>query len=185
MLRIFSDDIYKRILFYDAPYGIAFVDADGGFIEVNQYFADTVGYSIYELQKKRFQDITHPDDLEGDELMVRAVIVGDLDRYSMVKRYLPKNSGKPIWIKLTVFAVRDENKKFKHFISFIHKLPNGGNFKVENVDGEVQVRPKISIEEFIKDNAFTILKWLIPAIGSFLVGLYYAIKWFVEMLIKN
>ena len=67
-----------------------------------------LGYSESELLHRTFQEVTHPDDIEADEEMVRWVLEGRIPFYTMTKRYLTKDS-RVVWIRLHVSRVQGEN----------------------------------------------------------------------------
>ncbi|CAF4651439.1 unnamed protein product [Rotaria sp. Silwood1] len=46
--------------------GKALVSIEGKWIEVNKAICDMLGFSEEELKKIKFQDLTHPDDLDKD-----------------------------------------------------------------------------------------------------------------------
>jgi two-component system, NarL family, sensor histidine kinase UhpB len=71
-----------------------------------------------ELLSLTFQDITHPDDLGADLAQVRQVLDGQIDTYTMEKRYLRKD-GSELWIALTVALVHDDTGKPDYFISVV------------------------------------------------------------------
>src|SRR5262245_11925021 len=79
-----------RAVFENAAVGIARVAPDGHWLEVNQRLCDIVGYSREELMTKTFADITHPDDLEQDLRATRRILAGEIDAFSMEKRYFSK-----------------------------------------------------------------------------------------------
>ena len=80
-----------------------------------------VGYSPKEMLEGTFQDITHPDDLELDLDNVNKLLEGELETYSMEKRYFHKN-GNIIWVNLTVSLVRTSAGKPDYFISVIEEI---------------------------------------------------------------
>ncbi len=96
-----SEDILRqreeqfRMLFENAPIGMALLTPDGHFLRINQAFCDTVGYTHDEMLNKAFQEITHPDDrllhIELDERLLR----GDITHYQLEKRYTHK-LGQPV-----------------------------------------------------------------------------------------
>ncbi len=109
-----------RATFEQAAVGIAHVDLDGRWLRVNQKLCDIVGYTREELLARTFQDITYPDDLEGDLQAVRQLLAGDIQTYSMEKRYIHRN-GSPIWVDLTVSLVHSESQP-KYFLSVIEEI---------------------------------------------------------------
>jgi len=55
-----------RQIFENAAVGIAEVSVDGRFATVNDTFCQIMGYERVELLNRKFQDITHPEDLAPD-----------------------------------------------------------------------------------------------------------------------
>jgi len=85
--------------------GMAIVDANGRWEQVNQAFADFFGYTKEEVLKSTFRDLTHPEDLETSEDLFRKLITGQIKNFQIEKRYLHKD-GKTIWGLLTVSSVK-------------------------------------------------------------------------------
>lgn len=89
-----------------SPVGMALVEASGQFRRVNPHFEEITGYSAYELERMRWQDITLQSDVDADAAMVAEVIAGHRESYSMDKTYIrkpPKNGLQPI--NLTVYPL--------------------------------------------------------------------------------
>ena len=110
-----------RATFEQAAVGIAHVAPDGRWQRVNQKFCDIVGYSREELLQKRFQDITHPEDLDADLEYIRQLLDGEVQTYSREKRYLRKN-GSLVWINLTVSVVHNVSGDPAYFIAVIEDI---------------------------------------------------------------
>jgi PAS domain S-box-containing protein len=105
-----------RATFDQAAVGIAHVDLEGKFLRINQKFCDLVGYTQEEMLARTLEDITHPDDLETDVEFVQQVLSGEIQTYSLEKRYIARN-GEIIWINLTVSLRRRSSGAAKYFIS--------------------------------------------------------------------
>lgn len=105
-------------VFEAAAIGMAIVDIDGRFVQVNKALCQIVGYTSDELLKKTFIDITHPDDLETDLGYVKQLLDGTISSYQLEKRYIHKD-GPIIWILLTGSVVHDTNQNVKYFIAQI------------------------------------------------------------------
>lgn len=110
-------------LWKNAIIGLALVDGDGTFIRANPRFCGLVGYSEYELQQRRWQDITHPDDLKADSEMSDRVILDNngVDEYTMSKRYLTK-TGKVVWVLLHATKIKKEDGTFQYLLSQISEV---------------------------------------------------------------
>jgi PAS domain S-box-containing protein len=110
-----------RATFEQAAVGIAHVNADGRWLRVNQKLCEIVGYSREELLGKTFQDITHPDDLDADLQQARRLLAGEIETYSMEKRYVKKDDS-IVWTTLTGSLVREPSGKPKYFIAVIEDI---------------------------------------------------------------
>lgn len=96
-----------RATFEQAAVGIAHVAPSGRFLRINRRFCDIVGYSQEEMLERTFQDITHPEDLDTDLEHVQRLLRGELETYTLEKRYIRKESS-PVWVSVTVSLVRNE-----------------------------------------------------------------------------
>ncbi len=105
----------------NAPIGMAVVTLDGRFERVNAALCETVGYAKHELERLRFQDITHPDDLETDLGLARQLAAGEISRYQLEKRYIRKD-GAIIHVRLHGSLVRDERGHPLHFLAQIEDV---------------------------------------------------------------
>jgi PAS domain S-box-containing protein len=139
-----SDERF-RTTFERAAVGIAHVATNGRWLRVNQKLCDIVGYSPDELMTRSFQDITHPEDLDSDLEQMRALLAGEIEQYSMEKRYLRKD-GMPIWIHLTGTLVRDAAGAPDYFIAVVENIARRKAAEAEilrlNSDLEGQVRER-------------------------------------------
>lgn len=121
-----------RATFEQAAVGIAHVAPDGRWLRVNHKLCDIVGYSPEEMLRQSFQEITHPEDLDGDLSQMQRLLTGEIDTYTLDKRYIRKG-GQPIWINLTVSLVRDTDGAPAYFISVIEDIQR-------RKDSETEVR---------------------------------------------
>ena len=111
-----------RATFEQAAVGMAHVGLSGEWLRVNRKLCEIVGYEEGELLGLSFQDITHPDDLEADVSQVEALLRGEIETYSMEKRYLRKD-GSVVWVELTVSIGRDGGADGRpYFISVVEDI---------------------------------------------------------------
>jgi PAS domain S-box-containing protein len=78
-----------------------------GEIRVNRAFCEMLGYSLKELQGGKWQEITHPDDIELTQQQIDILISGEKDTVRFTKRYLKKD-GSVIWADASTSLRRDE-----------------------------------------------------------------------------
>ncbi|MFC0253117.1 PAS domain S-box protein [Massilia consociata] len=92
--------------FAHSSVGMALISLQGHWIEVNPALCRIIGYTRDELLALTFQEITHPDDLDGDLTLLNKVLANEIDFYNLEKRYRHA-SGRIIWGLLTVTLSRD------------------------------------------------------------------------------
>ncbi|KYF55160.1 hypothetical protein BE04_08845 [Sorangium cellulosum] len=110
-----------RLTFENAPIGKAIVGLDGRFTRVNRAYCEILGYSAEELSKLRFQDITHPDDVDTDVGLAEQLRRGEIPRYQLAKRYLHKD-GRVIPVILHGSVVRGEDGEPIHYIAQVEDV---------------------------------------------------------------
>jgi len=116
-----SEEERFRAIFEQAAVGMAEVGLGGRWLLVNGKLCDIVGYTGEELLAHTFQDVTHPDDLSTEFDYKRRVVAGEIDDYSMEKRYIRKD-GSVVWINLTVRLVRDGAGAPAYFVSVVEDI---------------------------------------------------------------
>ncbi len=115
-----SEEKYRAI--YDQAYiGIAQVDLQGNFLNVNQQLTEITGYSEEELKNFNFIDITAERDVEKSEELREELKKSGKDRVSFEKRYVHKN-GSLIDLNLTVALVKDQNGDPDYFVSVFEDI---------------------------------------------------------------
>ncbi len=110
-----SEDRYRAI-YRQAFVGIALVDINGRFLQVNQKLSEMFGYSEEELLKFNSREITHPEDVEVGLREKDRLIEGKTENYAAEKRYVSKN-GSIIHTNLLVSLVRDPAGKPLHTVA--------------------------------------------------------------------
>lgn len=110
-----------RLTMEHAPIGMAVVALDGRWLEVNAALCELLGYDRHALLALRFQDVTHPDDLEADLAFVTRLLAGEIRSYQMEKRYIGKN-GATVQVMLTGSVVRDDQGRPLHFIAQVEDI---------------------------------------------------------------
>ena len=110
-----------RAAFEQAAVGISQNGPDGRWLRVNQKFCEIVGYTREELLEKRFQEITHPDDLDANLDHVRRLLAGEIETYSMEKRFLHRD-GSVVWVNSALSLVREPSGEPKYFIAVVEDI---------------------------------------------------------------
>jgi len=100
-----SEERFRSIVEH-APVGVVFTDLNGRPQTLNPYFAQLLGYSEEELKHRSIMKITHPEDRAEDGRLGNALIRGELERYSRIKRYISAQ-GRLITVRVWVSLLRD------------------------------------------------------------------------------
>jgi len=108
-------------IFEQAPMGIAVSSLDGGLIRVNAAYAKILGYRPEELVGKNLQEITHPDDWTDTSTHMAAAVAGDVEAYTMEKRYV-RADGHMVWASVGASCVRDRAGEPLYLIAQIEDI---------------------------------------------------------------
>jgi PAS domain S-box-containing protein len=102
-------DVFLRAL-DESPIGTAISGPDGRWVHVNRAFAKIVGHAPEDLVGRRFEDVTHPMDVEHDREQSAKIERGELHAYQRAKRYIRKD-GSVVFVRLFVSVARDADGK--------------------------------------------------------------------------
>ncbi|MBK5971269.1 MULTISPECIES: PAS domain-containing hybrid sensor histidine kinase/response regulator [Thiorhodovibrio] len=119
--RMARSEAQFRGAFAIAPNGMALVDAEGRWLQVNQALCEMLGYSAAELLALDFQSISHPDDLAADFVYLDSLLSGRADQVQIDKRYLHK-TGHDIPVLVSASAVRDDQGELSFMVAHLLDL---------------------------------------------------------------
>lgn len=125
--------------FENAAIGMAVVGPEGEWVKVNKSLTEIVGYSMEELQRFTFQDITHSEDLDIDLTLLQELISGERESYQIEKRFIHKK-GHEIWIVLSVSMVRDENRNPLYFVSQISDINERKKAQQQLIEAHTEIQ---------------------------------------------
>jgi PAS domain S-box-containing protein len=105
--KALNDSEQRLRSYFNSPIiGIAITSPEKGWLETNPRLCAMLGYSLEELQGgMTWAELTHPDDIAADVAQFERLLAGEIDDYSMEKRFVRK-SGEIIWTRLGVGGVR-------------------------------------------------------------------------------
>jgi diguanylate cyclase (GGDEF)-like protein/PAS domain S-box-containing protein len=95
-----------RTTFDLAPIGMVLTGADGVLSRVNPAYCQIVGRDAGSLVGGTVDGITHPDDVAITATQVQALTTGEVDLFSMEKRYIHA-AGHIAWVSVNASCVRD------------------------------------------------------------------------------
>jgi PAS domain S-box-containing protein len=101
--------------------GMAITSPEKGILEVNDKLCEILGYERGELLQKTWAELTHPDDLAGDIVIFNKVISGQIEGYSLDKRWLRKD-GQIINGEISVKCLRRVDGSVDYFIALLQDV---------------------------------------------------------------
>lgn len=115
-----SEDLLRR--YFDAGLvGMSIATADKTWLHVNDAYCKMLGYSQEELQALSWQDLTHPDDLAASYVVHEQIVAGEINHYSIDKRYIRKN-GEIIYCTLSAECFRNEDGTLDSIVGFVQDI---------------------------------------------------------------
>jgi PAS domain S-box-containing protein len=114
--RLMQSERQFKAAFIGAPIGIALVGLAGECILVNEVFCKLLGYTVEEMTRIPFYELSHPDDKEVSSKLREKMISGELHSVTIEKRYLHKK-GHAVWSQVSSSIIRDTRGQPLYFIS--------------------------------------------------------------------
>jgi diguanylate cyclase (GGDEF)-like protein/PAS domain S-box-containing protein len=124
-----------QIIFEQSPIGMSIGNKESAYIDVNEAYESIVGYSKDDLRAHNWKDHTHPDDLTEDLNQMEKFMAGEIDNYSMVKRYIRPNQ-EIVWVHMKIDSISIGNEEERYYICMI-----------ENIDDYMQAADKLRESE--------------------------------------
>jgi PAS domain S-box-containing protein len=84
---------------------MAITSPEKGWVRVNEKLCELLGYTDEELRARTWAELTHPDDLAADVAQFGRMLGGEIDGYSLEKRFV-RRDGKVVDTVLSVRAVK-------------------------------------------------------------------------------
>ncbi len=105
-----------------AAIGIAELAPDGSFLRVNEAICNITGFNRDELLSAgHLFRSTHPDDTEPDNQAFHKQLAGELEFYSVEKRFVRKD-GRVIWMSVSSSPVRDAEANLLYLVRVVQDV---------------------------------------------------------------
>jgi len=112
----------SRAAFEQAAVGILEADTKTGkYTRINNYFCEMIGYSRIELEQLSFADFTHPDDVAESEKFARQLYRGEIDNFTIEKRYVRKDESF-FWSATTVSLINLPEGKSRRCLAIVKDI---------------------------------------------------------------
>jgi PAS domain S-box-containing protein len=118
-----SEERFRKI-FEEGPVGIVLVDTrDFRLIRANDTYAEMLGYTKPELERKTLFDVTYAEDNPQARTLAEGLVRGEIPYYRLDKRYVRKD-GTPFWVTVTGSLLRDEQGRPSVILGMVQDITN-------------------------------------------------------------
>lgn len=125
-------DEWIQAIYQKCPQPIACIAKDGQFILANDAMCELLEYSPTELFRKKYTDVTHPEDVSIEIEEMNRLCAHQTNQCLMFKRYISK-SGNVIPVILTAYRVTDDAEIFMYYVNHVTPVKNGTDQKVRQM----------------------------------------------------
>ncbi|MCU7494606.1 MAG: PAS domain S-box protein [Ignavibacteria bacterium] len=117
-----------RSTFEQSYIGIGHISNDLRYLRLNRQYCSILGYSCSDLYSMTFHDVTYTEDLQKELPLFRRLQSGEIESYSIEKRFILKN-GTILWCYNTKSRAYDSGGNFRFFISTIEDISVRKNYE--------------------------------------------------------
>jgi len=103
-----------RVAFETAAAGMVIVSLEGVILRANRAAGVLLGYPHDELEGRAWRDLTHPDDIDVSDELVRRAVEGRDDPLHLEKRYI-RGDGSVVWTLVSTALARDPDGTALYF----------------------------------------------------------------------
>ena len=130
--KLMESEARFRQSFDYAASGMALLDLNGYFIDVNEFFLNMLGYSEHELFGNTIFKICHPEDTALVKASLQKLKKGEIEFDSYEQKFLHQD-GHTCWSLVSTSLLNDSEGDPLHFISLFQDLTEKRMTEKENV----------------------------------------------------
>lgn len=119
-LKLKKSELRFRTLFEKSPIGMA-ISNKNSIIFINDMLENILGRQKEEIISIGWKNLTHPDDLEKDEMLFNRLNSGEIKNYSIQKRYIRKDNS-IIWVNMIIASVSVDNQSSVEHICMLQDI---------------------------------------------------------------
>lgn len=140
------ETLFKNI-FSNAPVGLGHMNPDGQLIRANPAFCSMVGYDEDELRNMSYETLTHPEDIEKERLLLKEMLDGTRNHFTIKKRYVRKDMS-ILWAKKTMIRPNRDGTEPGPLVCFVQDI-------TEQIHAERESEKLSTIVEIQRDIALS------------------------------
>ena len=148
-----------RNYFEQGLIGMAVTSMDKRWLEVNDRLCEILGYSREELLQTNWAALTHPDDLEPNIQLLNCLLAGEIEHFTLDKRFVRKDRG-IVHATIHTRAFRKEDGTIDHIVTLVEDITARKQAEESLCNREYQLRNVLDTNPsliFVKDRDSKIL----------------------------
>ncbi|WP_249154054.1 EAL domain-containing protein [Janthinobacterium lividum] len=111
-----------RTMFEEAPMGIALIDTvSGQFLDINPRYLAISGRSLEHMKQTSWMEISHPDDVAGEQEQVAQLLARSLQGFRHAKRIVRPDGG-VVWVDASVTAIATARHGGPHHLCMLEDV---------------------------------------------------------------
>ena len=143
--KLIESEARFRQSFDYAASGMAMLDLNGYFMDVNEFFLNMLGYSEHELFGNQIFKICHPEDADLVKASLQKLKKGEIEFDSYEQKFL-RQDGHTCWSLVSTSLLSDSEGNPLHFISLFQDLTEKRMTEKENIKLEAALQQAQKME---------------------------------------
>lgn len=135
-----SEALFEQT-FAHAAVGFSLVGLDWRWLRINPQVCNMLGCAEYQLRSCLLHDVTHPEDLYAENILIPRLLSGEIHSFS-VEKLLQRANGSTLWVTLTASLVRNAAGEAHHYIVVISDITERKNIEqtLYSLQGDLERR---------------------------------------------
>ncbi len=146
--RAILNELRFRAFFRNKDSGVSVADLNGNFINVNEKSCNMLGYTLDELRKLNYKDVSYKGDINANEEMLNKLYSGEINSFTLEKRFVRKDNTY-YWAEIFVAGIFDKYGKLVETIGIQNDITKR---KYEALKNRITFELSNLIEEELDDN---------------------------------
>jgi PAS domain S-box-containing protein len=130
-----------RPFFQSQLIGMAITSPEKGWLQVNDTLCEILGYSSAELLRMNWAELTYPEDLNANVALFERMMSGEIDAYSLEKRFVRKD-GRIVPTRLSIQCVRRADRSFDCALVLVEDISERKQLEAESLAMKALLRER-------------------------------------------
>lgn len=133
-----SAESFYRSMFAQNLIGISHGTIGGKFVQINKKLESLTGFTQEEILALGPDGLTHPDDTEPGKTYLNQLLAGEINHYTVEKRYLRKD-GSYVWVRILVWVGQEESNPSRYYCGIIEDISREKQALAELTEAQKQL----------------------------------------------